>query len=404
MSKRLLNAALLTGLLAGGTAVAVIPATAAPVAETTSTTFQVTCRAVPSAFSGPSSDGKPATVRVSAPSVVAPGQVFDIDVDPGSVQIPNDVSGASVKKISRLKIDLPIPTNAEFVSATVTDPGNVVAGKPASVIRVNEDGTPAADGPILRLSGANEAIGNSPSSSSGAHGGLAINAQSGAETNIVFPKIRITVKAGPSGAVETNVRTSGAAGTFGGPESFLTFLPQVSHWLAGTIWAPTSCSPRDGETGPLNAGAGALASTKIDGDLGPVDPEPGADIVTTLEGPTTAATGTKVSFASHVDPENATGTVQFMVDGKPVGDPRPVVRGIARLDLTFGKAGTKSVTAVFTATGDEAKYTSAAHMLTVTGDSTGPVDPDPTDPGTPGGLGSLESVLPQLPSGSLGGK
>ncbi|MDJ0113061.1 hypothetical protein QM646_41845, partial [Rhodococcus erythropolis] len=149
MSKRLLNAALLTGLLAGGTAVAVIPATAAPVAETTSTTFQVTCRAVPSAFSGPSSDGKPATVRVSAPSVVAPGQVFDIDVDPGSVQIPNDVSGASVKKISRLKIDLPIPTNAEFVSATVTDPGNVVAGKPASVIRVNEDGTPAADGPIL---------------------------------------------------------------------------------------------------------------------------------------------------------------------------------------------------------------------------------------------------------------
>jgi hypothetical protein len=147
-----------------------------------------------------------------------------------------------------------------------------------------------------------------------------------------------------------------------------------------------------------------LASTKIDGDLGPVDPEPGADIVTTLEGPTTAATGTKVSFASHVDPENATGTVQFMVDGKPVGDPRPVVRGIARLDLTFGKAGTKSVTAVFTATGDEAKYTSAAHMLTVTGDSTGPVDPDPTDPGTPGGLGSLESVLPQLPTGSLGGK
>lgn len=52
MSKRLLSAALLTGLLAGGTAAAVIPATAAPVAETTSTMFQVTCRAVPSAFSG----------------------------------------------------------------------------------------------------------------------------------------------------------------------------------------------------------------------------------------------------------------------------------------------------------------------------------------------------------------
>lgn len=126
---------------------AVIPATAAPVVETTSTTFQATCRAVPSAFSEPSSDGKPSTVRVSASAVVALGRVFDIDLDPGSVQIPNDVSGAIVKKISRLKIDLPIPANAEFVSATVTDPGNVVAGKPASVVRVNEDGTPVADGP-----------------------------------------------------------------------------------------------------------------------------------------------------------------------------------------------------------------------------------------------------------------
>ncbi|XGU19259.1 hypothetical protein ACETU7_29965 [Rhodococcus sp. 3Y1] len=103
--------------------------------------------------------------------------------------------------------------------------------------------------------------------------------------------------------------------------------------------------------------------------------------MTKLEGLATAATGTKVSLLSRRSGKhNGNSTVHGR--RQTVGDPRPVVRGIARLDLTFGKAGTKSVTAVFTATGDEAKYTSAAHVLTVTGDTTGPVDPDPTDPGT----------------------
>ncbi|WP_430333987.1 Ig-like domain-containing protein [Rhodococcus sp. ACT016] len=398
MTSRATRFATLAGLVAGVAAVGVPAAHAAPVPVTTATTFQVTCNAVPSAFSGPTADGKPATVAVTAPPSVAPGETFDIVIDPGTVQIPNSVSGADVKKISRAKIDLPIPANAEFIGAGIADPGNLTAGVPASVIRVDEAGNPSATGSLLRLSGNNVTIGNGPSSSTSSHGGLAVNAQSGATTTLAFPKIRITLKAGASGTIEPVVRTAGAAGAFGTPESFLTFLPQVSHWLAGTIWAPTYCSPRDTPESGLNSGAGPLATIAIEGD--PVDPGTGAETSATIDGPVSASTGEKVSFALNVAPETATGTAQFMVDGKPVGDPRPVVRGIARLDLTFGKPGVKVVTAVFTDS-DGKQYTTASHVLTVTGGDTGPVDPQPENPG---GTGSLGGLLPGLDLGSLGGR
>lgn len=396
MNSRATRFATLAGLVAGVAAVGIPAAHAAPAPVTTSSTFQVTCNAVPSAFSGPTADGKPATVTVTAPPSVAPGEIFDIEIDPGTVQIPNSVSGANVQKISRAKIDLPIPSNAELISAGVADPGNLTAGVPASVIRVDEAGAPSATGSLLRLSGNNVTIGNGPSSSTSSHGGLAINAQAGATTDLAFPKIRMTLKAGPSGTIEPSVRTAGAAGTFGTSESFLTFLPQVSHWLAGTIWAPTYCSPRDTPESGLNSGAGQLASIAVEGD--PVDPGPGTQTSATIDGPAAVHVGEKASFVADIAPETATGTVQFMVDGKPVGEPRPVVRGVARLDLTFEKAGTKSVTAVFSDAGGQ-PHTTMAHMLTVTGDDTGPVDPQPGNPG----LGSLAGILPGLDLGSLAG-
>lgn len=395
MSSRALRLTTIIGLAAGAVVGTGSVATAAPAPVNTSSTFVVTCKAIPSAFSGPTSDGKPATVVVTAPPTVAPGERFDVVIDPGTVQIPNSVSGANLQKVSRAKIDIAIPENAQFVSAGIADPGNVTAGAAASVIRVDESGNPSAAGQILRVSGDNLTIGNGPSSATNSHAGMAVNAQSGATTNLTFPKVRITLDAGQSGTIEPAVRTAGAAGTFGTPESFLTFLPQVSHWLAGTIWAPTYCSPRDSESAALNAGAGPLARIAISGDTGPVDPDPETSVA--LQGPTSAQTGEKVSFSVHVSPEIDTGTVQFVSDGKNVGDPRPVVRGIARLDLTFNTAGTKAVTAVFTDK-DGGKHTTPAHSLTVTGGDTGPVDPEPENPGGSGSLADL------LPTGSLGGR
>ncbi|SEL37179.1 Ig-like domain-containing protein [Rhodococcus maanshanensis] len=379
MSSRALCLTTLVGLAAGAAVVTATSAGAAPI--TTTSTFQVTCHAVPSAFAGPQSDGKSVTVRVTAPPTVAPGETFDVEIDPGTVQVPNSTSGANLKEISRAKIDFAIPANAQFVTATVADPGNLTAGTPASMIRVDESGTPTSTGQILRLSGNNVTIGNGPSSSTNSTGGMTLNPDSGDTTTIRFPKTRITLTAGNAGTIEPRLRTSGAAGTFGSPESFLTLLPRFGHWLAGNIWAPTSCSPRDGEGAGLNDGAGPLASIAISG----VDP--GTQVSAAIEGPATGATGAKLPFTVKVTPDTATGTVQFKVDGKPVGEPQPVNAGLARLDLSFDQAGTKSVTAVLT-TEDGNQHTTAAHTVTITAKG-GP------NPQNPGGIGSLDT-------GSLG--
>ncbi|XGU19758.1 hypothetical protein ACETU7_34985 [Rhodococcus sp. 3Y1] len=50
------------------------------------------------------------------------------------------------------------------------------------------------------------------------------------------------------------VRTGGSAGAWNNDRNFLTFLPKAT--LVITAWAPTRCTPRDAENGPLNSGAG----------------------------------------------------------------------------------------------------------------------------------------------------
>ncbi|MGW6377613.1 Ig-like domain-containing protein [Rhodococcus sp. NPDC055112] len=89
------------------------------------------------------------------------------------------------------------------------------------------------------------------------------------------------------------------------------------------------------------------------------------DATTTLAGPATAKTGKKASFTATVTPSSSTGKVQFKVDNKAVGAQIPVVGGTAKTDLTFDKAGAKSVTAVFVGA-DGKEYASAPHTVTVT--------------------------------------
>lgn len=320
-----------------------MPASAAePVPPTTTTTdFAVLCRAVPSAYADPAVAGKDVSVKVIAPSEVAPGQAFDAVIDAGSIAMPNSVSIASVQQISRAKLDLLVPDNAELLSAEVADPGNVTAGTTASVTRVDASGNPSASGSILRLSGGNATIGNGPSSSTTSAGGLAIKAQSGAETLVTFPKIKLRLKALDEGSVDIRLRTGGAADIFGSPESFLTFLPQLSAFLIGTIWAPTSCSPRDTEGGSLNAGAGALATVSVRGEeVTTVDP------TVRLVVPEEIVADEPASFHVEVTPETATGKVRYLVDGAVVAEV-PVTRGLAYVDLTFSRPGSKNITAVF---------------------------------------------------------
>ncbi|NKS67749.1 hypothetical protein GS461_22755 [Rhodococcus hoagii] len=50
----------------------------------------------------------------------------------------------------------------------------------------------------------------------------------------------------------------------------------------------------------------------------------------TVQAPATAVTGTSVDLTATVSPSNAQGTVQFEIDGVPVGSPQTVSGGAAR--------------------------------------------------------------------------
>lgn len=375
-------------------AIALAPsAIAAGTVTTTTTGFDVTCRAVPSKFAGAQTQTASASVTVTAPSTVSPGEVFTVAIDPGTVTVPNSTSGAALQKVNRVKIDLAVPENAEVVGHEVTSAGSFGAAATPTVTRVDDAGDPNPNGTVLRLSGDNQTIANGPSTSTSSRGGMTANPLAGDTSVLAFPTVRLTLRAGDSGTITPRVRTAGAAGTFGSGESFLTFLPEVRHGLVGTIWAPTYCQPRDTAEAPVNAGAGALATITI-GDTGPVDPgdpDVPAELTATLEGPTTVRAGEKASFAVRPSDPATRGTVRFYADDRPVGDPRPVADGVARLDLTFHKAGTKKVHAVLTAE-DGTTATTAPISLTVTGDDGGGSDPTPGDPEPGGGTGSLGSL------------
>jgi hypothetical protein len=68
----------------------------------------------------------------------------------------------------------------------------------------------------------------------------------------------------------------------------------------------------------------------------------------TLTGPSTVEQGTEAIFGLTVAPPEATGSVQFAIDGTPAGDPVPVSGGAASLAHTFGAPGDYRVTAEFT--------------------------------------------------------
>nr|WP_237171234.1 Ig-like domain-containing protein [Prescottella equi] len=125
---------------------------------------------------------------------------------------------------------------------------------------------------------------------------------------------------------------------------------------------------------------GFAASTASAQTVTVSDPTP-SDVETTLglQVPPNAETGDDVDLTATVTPTNAQGTVQFSVDGTPVGAPVTVSGGAATLSHAFASAGTKSVTAAFTGGAGFANSTAGAQSVTVS-------DPTPSDVETTLGL------------------
>ncbi|SDP94674.1 dehydratase [Actinopolyspora xinjiangensis] len=143
--------------------------------------------------------------EVTAPASVAPGEQFQIVIDPAVNTVPTEVNGFGVEQIGDLDLKLPIPENSTHVSTTQSGGSNL--GSPAPTIDVSDGiATLHVSGPI----------------------------SGGAEFEL--PTVTATLQAGDSGAIETHLYGD----SYDNPG--LTFNAQVSSIL-GSIDVPTSCYP-----------------------------------------------------------------------------------------------------------------------------------------------------------------
>ncbi|NMM87630.1 hypothetical protein B2J88_25280, partial [Rhodococcus sp. SRB_17] len=345
------------GALACVTMFAGVPAQA----ETVSNTFLSSCLATPSAVAGPTAMSQEATVVADAPASVNAGEEFDVIITPPPISVPNSVSGASVKSISRVKIDVDVPANAEFVSgAIVPGTGVGLSGVVPNVLRVNENGIIDPAGKIIRLSGDNNTIGNGPKTSKNSEGGIVAVATSGANTVFQLPQVKARLKAGASGKIEMKLRTGGDAGKWANDKNFLTFLPKAE--LVITAWAPTQCTPRDTEGSPLNAGAGALVATNII--------EADKQTTTTVVAPGAVKNGAEVTLTANVAPAAPGGTVEFFDGATSLGAPVDVANGTASITHTFTTDGNHEITAAFSGTTGFITSTSPVKTINVSTDDT----------------------------------
>ncbi|MBP1161037.1 Ig-like domain-containing protein [Rhodococcus sp. PvR099] len=385
------SVALAAGLLLIGS-----PASAAP----TTTSFKNACQASAVLTVHKVAD---TSMTVDAPASVTAGETFTYRIQPGGGSYPNSDSGATTTNISRLKVDYEIPANTTFVSAAVVAGTGVnLDGVAPSVARINDAGSPDGGGNLLRLSGNNEVIGNSPSSSTNSQGGIRapklkknLDGSNNANGDSWFrlPAIDVTVVAGSGGVITPKVRTAGSAGTYNANENYYTFLPLASFF--GNQWAPTRCTPRDAQGSALNAGAGPLATINVGAAA--------ADTTTTLNVPATAKTGTAVDLTATVAPAGATGTVQFKDGANNIGNAVPVNNGTATLNHTFAADGAHAITAVYSGDAANKPSTSAAATVTV---STDPVIVDTTTtlnvPGTAKTGTAVDLTATVAPAGATG--
>ncbi|XGU18678.1 hypothetical protein ACETU7_24180 [Rhodococcus sp. 3Y1] len=173
-------------------------------------------------------------ITVDAPASVQPGETFTYRIQPSGTSYPDKDSGATTTNLSRLKIDYAIPSNATYVSATVVAGTSIGLDNVApNVLRVNDSGNVDGSGGILRLSGNNQVIGNSPTTSTNSEGGIRVpkskknldgSTNGNGDTWFRLPAVDVTMVAGATGVIQPKVRTAGAAGNLGASENFSTQL------------------------------------------------------------------------------------------------------------------------------------------------------------------------------------
>ncbi|GLB65102.1 hypothetical protein NCCP2495_29820 [Dietzia sp. NCCP-2495] len=340
--------------------VATVPsvATAQPTRSTTS--FDTTCH-----ISAPKVAGvggpmditpkNPVQIHVTAPESVNAGERFDVtfEIDPINVELDSLPSAISLKRASRLKLDLQRPAGTKLVDYSFSG-GNIPIAD-GRVITVNENGVPDANGTVLRLTDkGHNTIGNGGNTSTTSHAGLNMDLSGKTALDFQFPKVTLTFEAERAGTANIGVRTQGAAATYGAnPASYLTLLASAGVPLLGDQWVPGYCSPRSSATAPINGGAATMKSVEI----------VGLPTSSTLTAPDQVLLRAPAEFVTTVDPRIA-GEVTFTSGNQRVTAQVDTATGEARARLTFNDPAEAVVTSRFTPT--DPRYATATSEIRVT--------------------------------------
>ncbi|WP_198285406.1 beta strand repeat-containing protein [Prescottella equi] len=116
-------------------------------------------------------------------------------------------------------------------------------------------------------------------------------------------------------------------------------------------------------TAEFTGAAGFMSSTASEKSVTVSDPDVTTSLAVTVPG--SATTGESVSLSAQVTPATAQGSVQFKVNGSPVGSPVPVSAGAAILPHSFDAAGSFAVTAEFTGAAGFTNSTALEKSVTV---------------------------------------
>ncbi|MCA1008893.1 Ig-like domain-containing protein [Rhodococcus hoagii] len=174
-------------------------------------------------------------------------------------------------------------------------------------------------------------------------------------TAVTGASVNLTAAVSPSGAQGAVQFTDGGT-PIGAPVPVVNGVATLPYTFSGSGSHSIGASFTGG---PGFADASATSPASI------VVSDPDQQTTTAVTVPGTAQTGTVVTLEATVAPAPTGGTVQFKVDGNPVGAPQAVSGGAASLPWTFDAAGSFAVTAVFSgATGFEGS-TSAPQSVTV---------------------------------------
>lgn len=351
-----------TSAVAVAVGIASVPPMATAQTTQTTSSFDTTCYiAAPSVagLGGPMdiTPQNPVQIHVTSPESVDVGDRFDVtfEIDPINVALDSLPDMISLKRASRLKLDLQRPAGTRLVGYQFSG-GNIDVSQ-AQILTVNDAGAVDANGNVLRLtSNGHHTVGNGGNVSTGAHGGLGMDLGGKSSLDFEFPKVKLTFEAERAGSADIGVRTEGSAGGYGpNPASFLTLLASagVSIPFMGDQWVPGYCSPRGSASSPIDQAAASMKTIDIIG----------LPTSAALEGPETVYLRTPAEFVATVTP-GLPGQVAFVSEGQRVSVPVNTATGEARAQLTFNSATAGQVTATFIPTNP--RYATAIAELTVT--------------------------------------